>query len=133
MNYRIINNKVVLRDGSAVSVPPNHFDDTVQNGRYYGVVLRLIQNGKQAQVQWIEDNAKSIEDIEHLQLEAEIPQKLKKFILSIKPKDQSDDVQFEMQNLTPRDSSTPGNPRCFCYMLEIVPKFYFDIKKISPN
>ena len=34
--------------------------------RYYGVVLKLIQNGKQARVQWIEDNTKSIEDISNL-------------------------------------------------------------------
>ena len=111
MDCRIIDKKVLLRDGSAISVPPNHFDDTKRIERYYGVVLKLIQNGKQAQVQWIEDNSKSIEDIEHLQLETEIPQKPKKFILCIKPKDQRDDVQFAMQNLTPRESSTSGNPR----------------------
>ena len=51
MDCRITDNKVVLRDGSAVSVPPNHFDDTGQIERYYGVVLKLIQNGKQARVQ----------------------------------------------------------------------------------
>ena len=62
MDCRIIDNKAVLRDGSAVSVPPNHFDDAEWIERYYGVVLKLIQNGKQAWVQWIEDNAKSIED-----------------------------------------------------------------------
>ena len=99
MDCSIIDNKAVLRDGNAVSVSPNHFDDTEQIERYYGVVLKLIKNGKQAQVQWIEDNTKSTEDIAHLQLETEIPQKPKKFILCIKPKDQSDDVQFEMQNL----------------------------------
>ena len=99
MDFSIIDNKVVLRDGNAVSVSPNHFDDTEQIERYYGVVLKLIKNGKQAQIQWIEDNTKSAKDIEHLQLETEIPQKPKKFILCIKPKDQSDDVQFEMQNL----------------------------------
>ena len=88
--------------------------------------MKLIQNGEPAQVvQWIEDDAKSIEDIEHLQLETRIPQKHKKFILRIKPKDQREDVQFKMQNLTPRDTSTSSNPRCFCYMLEIVVKFYF--------
>ena len=103
MDCRFIDNKVVLRDGSTVSVPLNHFDDTEQIERYYGVVLKLILNRKQAQVQWIEDNAKSIKDIEYLQLETEIPQKPKKVILRIKPKDQSDDVQFEMQNLTLRD------------------------------
>ena len=76
MDCRIIDNKIVLRDGSAVSVPPNHFDDKEWIERYYGVVLKLIQNGKQAWVQWIEDNAKSTEDTKHLQLETEIPQKL---------------------------------------------------------
>ena len=55
--------------------------------------------------------------------------KTKKFILCIKPKDQNHDVQFEMQNLAPRDSSTPGNPRCFCYMLNIDAKFYFCYKE----
>ena len=78
MDCRIIDKKVLLRDGSAVSVPPNHFDDTKWIERYYGAVLKLIQNGKQAQVQWIEDNTKSIEDIKNLQLETEIPQKPKK-------------------------------------------------------
>ena len=99
MDCSIIDNKVVLRDGNAVSVSPNHFGDTEQIERYYGVVLKLVQNGKQAQVKWTEDNTKSTEDIEHLQLETEIPQNPKEFILCIKPKDQSDDVQFEMQNL----------------------------------
>ena len=101
MDCSIIDNKAVLRDGNAVSVSPNHFGDTEQIERYYGVVLKLVQNGKQAQVKWTEDNTKSTEDIEHLQLETEIPQKPKKFILCSKPKDQSDAVQFEMQNLNP--------------------------------
>ena len=50
-------------------------------------------------------------------------------MLCVMPKDQSDDVQFEMQKLTTRDSSTPGNLRCFCYMSEIVAKFYFWYKE----
>ena len=62
MDCSIIDNKAVLRDGNAVSVSPNHFDDTEQIERYYGVVLKLIKNGKQAQVQWIEDNTKSTKD-----------------------------------------------------------------------
>ena len=37
-----------------------------------------------------------------------IPQKQKKFVIHMKPKDQIDDVQFEMQNLTTRDSLTLG-------------------------
>ena len=86
MDCSIIDNKVVLRDGNAVSVSPNHFDDTEQIERYYGVVLKLIQNGKQAQVQWIEDNTKSTEDIEHLQLETEIPQKPKSLYYASSPR-----------------------------------------------
>ena len=50
MDCRIIDNKVEFRDGSVASVPPNHFDDTERIERYYGVVLKLIQNGKQAQL-----------------------------------------------------------------------------------
>ena len=106
MDCRIIDSKVIIRDGSAVSVPPNHFDDTDQIERYYGIVLKLIQNDKQARVQWMDDKSKSIENIENLQLEKEIPQKPKKFVLHIKPENQSDDVQFEAE-----DSSTPG--KCF--------------------
>ena len=46
MDCRIIDNKVVLRDGKASSVPTNYFDDTEWIERCYGVVLNLIQNGK---------------------------------------------------------------------------------------
>ena len=38
MDYRIIDNKVVLRDDSVVSVTPNYFDDSEQIERYCGVV-----------------------------------------------------------------------------------------------
>ena len=110
MDCRIIDNKVIIRDGCAVSVPPNHFDDTDQTERYYGIVLKLIQNDKQARVQWMDDKSKSIENMENVQLETEIPQKPKKFVLRIKPKNQSDDAQFEA-DLTPKDSSNPG--KCF--------------------
>ena len=48
----------------------------------------------------MDDNSKSIENIENLQLETEIPQKPKKSVLCIKPKNQSDDVQFEAEDLT---------------------------------
>ena len=48
----------------------------------------------------MDDNSKSIENIENLQLETEIPQKPKKSVLCIKSKNQSDDVQFEAEDLT---------------------------------
>ena len=89
MNCRITDNKVVLRNGSAVSVPYNQFENTEQIERYNGAVLKLIQNGEQTWLLWIEYNAKSIEDIKHLQLETDIPQKkTKEFKLCITPKDQ---------------------------------------------
>ena len=100
--------------------------------RYYGVVLKLIQNGKQARVQWIEDNTKSIEDIDIdniSSLRQKYLKNRKSLYYASNPRNQSDDVQFERQNLTPRDSSTPGKPKCFCYMLEIVAKFYFLYKE----
>ena len=120
MDCRIIDNKVIIRDGCAVSVPPNHFDDTDQTERYYGIVLKLIQNDKQARVQWMDDKSKSIENMENVQLETEIPQKPKKFVLRIKPKNQSDDAQFEA-DLTPKDSSNPG--KCFCYFVSSLVAF----------
>ena len=98
MDCSIIDNKVVLRDGNAVSVSPNHFDDTEQIERYYGVVLKLIKMVNKLKYNGLKTIQSQLKT-EHLQLETEIPQKPKKFILCIKPKDQSDDVQFEMQNL----------------------------------
>ena len=80
MNCRLTDNKVVLRNGSAVSVPYNQFENTEQIERYNGAVLKLIQNGEQTWLLWIEYNAKSIEDIKHLQLETDIPQKKNKRI-----------------------------------------------------
>ena len=64
MNCRLTDNKVVLRNGSAVSVPYNQFENTEQIERYNGAVLKLIQNGEQTWLLWIEYNAKSIEDIQ---------------------------------------------------------------------
>ena len=47
MNCRITDNKVVLRNGSAVSVTYNQFENREQIERYNGAVLKLIQNGEQ--------------------------------------------------------------------------------------
>ena len=70
----------------------------------------------------MDDKSKSIENIENLQLETEIPQKQKKkTVLCIKPKNQSDDVQFEAEDLTSKDLSTPG--KCFCYLVSSLVAF----------
>ena len=79
VDCRIIDNKVVLRDGSIVSVPADYFEDPEQTECYFGKVLKMIGNGKQARVQWIQDNTKSIEDVDNLQLET-IPSKKSKQI-----------------------------------------------------
>ena len=73
MDCRIIDNKVVLRDGSIVSVPADYFEDPEQTVCYFVKVLKMIDSGKQARVQWIQDNTKSIEDVDNLQLETEFP------------------------------------------------------------
>ena len=85
MDCRIIDNKVVLTDGSIVSVPADYFEDSAQTDCYFGKVLNMIDNGKQAKVQWIQSNTKSVEDVDNLTLETEFPPKSKnKFILHIK-------------------------------------------------
>ena len=68
MDYRIIDNKVVLIDGSIVSVPADYFEDSEHTDCYFGKVLKMIDNVKQGRVQWIQYNTKSIEDVDNLQL-----------------------------------------------------------------
>ena len=56
--------------------------------------LYLIQNDKQARVQWMDDKSKSIENIENLQLETEIAQKPKKLCCALSLK-----IKVMMYNL----------------------------------
>ena len=51
MDCRIIGSKILVRDGSIVSVPPNHFGINNRNTHYYGTVVRLVHND-QARVKW---------------------------------------------------------------------------------
>ena len=115
MDCRIIDNKVVLRDGSIVSDPVDYFEDPDQTVWYFGKVLKMIDNGKQARVQWMQDNTKSIEDVDNLQLEAEFSPKTKsKFILHIKPQSSNNsNIHFQADStLASVDSSTPGFNCC---------------------
>ena len=73
MDCRITDCRVVVREGSIVSVPPDHFDVAVRQDRYYGLVKKIIQNNEKAQKSWVEDNTISIEDVVLLQLETSIP------------------------------------------------------------
>ena len=84
MDCRIIDSKIVLRAGSLVSVPPNHFGDNNRKGRYFGIVLHLTQDHHKACVKWFEDDTISVEDLVLLTLKVKVP-KVPKFTLRIKP------------------------------------------------
>ena len=115
MGCKIIDNQVVLRDGSIISVPQDYFGDPEQTDCYFGKVLKMIDNGKQVRVQWIQDNTKSIEDVDNLQLETEFPPTSKnKFIFSIKPQNSNNrSIHFQADStLASGDSSTPGFHCC---------------------
>ena len=128
MDCRIIDCKVVVRDGSVVSVRKEHFGDDDRKDRYYGTVVKLIQDDKKARVKWVEDDSQSIEEVEILTLESSLPEYLKavqipdkstkkKFSLRIIPSSAgaSKDVDFiatpSCSKFTSMDSSTPG--KCF--------------------
>ena len=73
MDCRITDCRVVVREGSIVSVPPDHFGVAVRQDRYYDLVKKIIKNDEKAQKSWVEDNTISIEDVVLLQLETSIP------------------------------------------------------------
>ena len=45
MDCRIVDSKIVVGDGSLISVLPNHFGISERNTYYYGTVVRLVHNG----------------------------------------------------------------------------------------
>ena len=115
IDCRIIDNKVVLRDGRIVSVPAYYFEDLEQTDCYFVKVLKMIHNGKQARVQWIQDNTQSIEDVDNLQLETDFPPNNKnKVILCIKLQSSNNsNIHFQADSkLASVDSSTPGFHCC---------------------
>ena len=73
MDCRITDCRVVVREGSIVSVPPDHFGIAGRQDRYYGLVKKIIQNDKKVQNSWVEDNTISIKDVVLLQLETSMP------------------------------------------------------------
>ena len=102
MDCRIYDPKVVIRENSVVSVPPNHFGDNDRSSRFFGSVIRLVEDGNCARVKWNEDSTTSIEKVEDLALEKEIPPADKqKFQLRILPTAQ--DIVG-----SPADTSSPG-------------------------
>ena len=73
MDCRITDCRVLVREGSTVSVPPDHFHIAGRQDRYYGLVKKIIQNDKKVQNSWVEDNTISIKDVVLLQLETSMP------------------------------------------------------------
>ena len=119
MDCRIVDSNIVVRDGSIVSVPPNHFGINKINIRYYGTVVMLVHND-QARVKWYDDNSVSVETLETLKLETAIPlreeteKKKKKFEIRIKPTnvlEGENNIQFQpgtVAEFQPEDTSTSG-------------------------
>ena len=117
MDCRIIDSKIVVRSGSVVSVPANHFGDEGREERYF-LVLRFIQDNK-ACVKWFEDDSVSLEEVAVLNLETEVPKKDKpKFKLRIKPVreippkgdiDFTETVILHQNIVSPLNTSSPGS------------------------
>ena len=109
MDCRIYDPTVIIRDGIIVSVGASHFGDKDWAEKYYGVVIRLVEAGRSAWVKWNEDSAMSIENIDDLVLEKEVPKK-KKFELWIQPPNLEWTSDFQLEAITTPDvTSTPGN------------------------
>ena len=53
----------------------SHFGDKDRAEKYYGVVIKLVEAGKCARVKWNEDSTMSIENIDDLVLEKEVPKR----------------------------------------------------------
>ena len=52
MDCRTIDCKVVIRDGSIISLAPNHFGIGERKDHYYGKVIQLIENQNSARVKF---------------------------------------------------------------------------------
>ena len=53
MDCRITDCRVVVREGSIISVPPDHFGIAGRQDSYYGIVKKIIQNDEKARVAWV--------------------------------------------------------------------------------
>ena len=75
MDCRIYEPTVIIRDDSVVSVDASLFGDKDRAEKYYRVVIRLVEAGKCARVKGNEDSTMSIENIDDLVLEKEVPKR----------------------------------------------------------
>ena len=105
MDCRIYDPTFIIRDGSIVSVGANHFGDKDRTEKYFAVVVRLVEGGKLARVKWNEDSTMSIENLDDLVPEKEVPKK-KKFALRIQPSNidwTSNDDDFQLEAISTPD------------------------------
>ena len=84
MNCRITDCTIIISEGTLVYVSSDHFDEESRIDKYYGRVVRIIQEGEQAHVKWEDDGLLSVEIRDDLNLEKDISRK-KKFELRIAP------------------------------------------------
>ena len=96
INWCIIDVKVVIGEigeNSIALVTPGYFGDKIRESRSYGRVLRLIQ---EAIIKCTEDCTISIDKINYLYLETELPKKWKfEFVWRIKKSDtHKDDIDL---------------------------------------
>lgn len=64
MDCRTTDFTVTIREGSIVSVSSDHFDQESKTEKYYGRVVRIIQEREQARVKLEDDESFSVERID---------------------------------------------------------------------
>lgn len=64
MDCRTTDFTVIIREGSIVSVSSDHFDQESKTEKYYGRVVRIIQEREQAHVKWEDDESFSVKRID---------------------------------------------------------------------
>lgn len=74
---------MIIKDGSIVSVGATHFGTKDQDKKYYGVVIRLLEAGKCAWVNWNEDSTMSTENIDNMVLNGLVTSNLKQYLLQM--------------------------------------------------
>ena len=75
MDCRIQDCRIVHREGSIASVPPDFFGPASQNNRYFGTIKKMLYEDTMARVHWQGGGTTSIIDIDILQLETLMPKK----------------------------------------------------------
>ena len=84
MDCRISDCTVIIKERSLISVSSDNFDEECRTKKYYGRVVRIIQEGEQARMKWEDDGSLSVERLYDLNPEKDNSKK-KAFQLRIAP------------------------------------------------